>query len=716
MIKINGLYKCGGSVNCSRRAALSIFIILAVLLSVTGAHAQMNFMHQEIEQLMGSVKKAEKPGIAKSQLQRDQARKEQPRYSVADDGHLSHIGAPPSHYFPVMQVVPGKPAETAHNFLLENRDLFGAKSLRVNFKIKKSRERKGRWYERFQQTYDGIPVFAAEVIVQLNELDGVEYVLSDISRDTKALDEGVLSTDPSVSDKEAIKIVRGLIAGEYPDIVIDVTTPQLTVFDPSVLGSTGPVRIVWDMKALSEDEAYAIKIDRRILVDAHSGETVREYPLVKHELHRHIIDAENTSQDIELPLARDEDDPPTGIEDVDNAYDLAGVTYNYYFTEHERDSFNGGGHNIKVTVRYCDPDDPCPWSNASWLEWRRRIYFGEGNVFDDTFGHEFTHAVTSYESELVGENQSGAINESFSDIFGEFVDRSRSDIGGFDRPDTLWKHGEGKPWHSEDDLAGDGIPETGTDCGNLKDDDGDGFPDEGCPDSCSDGIENGIDGDTDFNDNECYLRNLEDPPSRSSWLDGQWRQMPDRMGHPDFYTGSDDDGGEHHNCGVGNKLAYLLTDGDIFNGQTVTGMGIERTADLYYEVNVNLLSSGADYFDLGDALEHAAVILGWNPQERGNLYKAQLAVEIHRRKDIYISGTSGCILPTGNMECEWVPPDIYIDGYWKGGPLHSITDALGRSRPGDRFFIKTGKYDERITFEDMIDIEVWGEGSVIIGE
>jgi subtilisin-like proprotein convertase family protein len=115
------------------------------------------------------------------------------------------------------------------------------------------------------------------------------------------------------------------------------------------------------------------------------------------------------------------------------------------------------------------------------------------------------------------------------------------------------------------------------------------------------------------------IRDMKNPPVYGD---------PDRMGSPLWYTGSGDNGGVHTNCGVNNKLCYLLTDGGTFNGHTVTGMGITKIADLYYEVQTNLLTSGADYTDLYSALTQAAINLGWTSTEKQNLEQASQAVEI----------------------------------------------------------------------------------------
>ena len=63
-----------------------------------------------------------------------------------------------------------------------------------------------------------------------------------------------------------------------------------------------------------------------------------------------------------------------------------------------------------------------------------------------------------------------------------------------------------------------------------------------------------------------------------------------------------DSGGVHTNSGINNKAAYLMVDGGSFNGKTVTAIGADKTLAIYYEVQTNLLTSGADYADLYNAL------------------------------------------------------------------------------------------------------------------
>ena len=118
----------------------------------------------------------------------------------------------------------------------------------------------------------------------------------------------------------------------------------------------------------------------------------------------------------------------TDFIDEDTNFDLtnskAGVsihwafenTYDYYLNKLGRNSYNDDGGKI---IGYAHFDDQ--WFNAQWDG--SRIEFGDGTsnnvplVSIDIVGHEFTHGVTQYTAGLIYQDESGALNESFSDIF-----------------------------------------------------------------------------------------------------------------------------------------------------------------------------------------------------------------------------------------------------------------------------------------------------------
>lgn len=95
-------------------------------------------------------------------------------------------------------------------------------------------------------------------------------------------------------------------------------------------------------------------------------------------------------------------------------------TYDYYQTRHGRNSIDGAGGNILGVVRLGSGFD-----NAFWASDLGTMFFGDAQPFAgalDVVAHELTHGVTSYTANLVYQGQSGALNEAFSDIFGEMVE------------------------------------------------------------------------------------------------------------------------------------------------------------------------------------------------------------------------------------------------------------------------------------------------------
>ena len=129
------------------------------------------------------------------------------------------------------------------------------------------------------------------------------------------------------------------------------------------------------------------------------------------------------------------------------------------------------------------------------------------------------------------------------------------------------------------------------------------------------------------------IRNLSNPRSCSE---------PDRMTSSlwDADTiGYPDNGGVHTNSGVGNKAAYLISQGGTFNGQTITGIDgadatLSKTAALYYDVIVRL-TSGSDYANLADVLEQTCADFvangnqhGFNTGDCTNVAKAVTATQL----------------------------------------------------------------------------------------
>ena len=509
---------------------------------------------------------------------------ELPRQQNTEEGFLRFVAAPPGSYFTVGSSgsKSSAPEVAAQVFVSAHIGAFARPSSRMTFETIRVSASSGQSYVKLRQTYNGIPVFGGMMTVQVDAYGGVVCVLSDVLRDTAALDNGEPSLTPSVTVTDAqaaaLKWACNAFGGTNDDY--SIVSDGRMVYDPIVAGLPGSISVVWKFTAMGGSATLNAEA---VLVDAHSGQVVFHYSLLHDALNRRIYDGKNdwffdSNGNISCngELVRSEGDPAVGIADANLAYDYFGDTYGFYSRVHGRDSIDNKGMSVVGTVRFCNPyfAYECPVQNAFWSGTTEmdpiygistnHMYFGEGFASaDDVVGHELTHGVTDYESQLIYSYQSGAINESFSDIWGEFIDLTNG--RGTDTPAVRWLMGEDLP-------ASFGV-----------------------------------------------IRNMKNPPEFGD---------PDRVGSPYYYYGPYDNGGVHWNSGVINKLAYLLTDGDSFNGRSIIGMGIDNTAKLFYEVQTNILTEASDFNDLYNALGQASVNLGLSLDTRVNIRAAAQAVEI----------------------------------------------------------------------------------------
>ena len=136
---------------------------------------------------------------------------------------------------------------------------------------------------------------------------------------------------------------------------------------------------------------------------------------------RSIHDAEQGT-DLPGPRVRGEGEPDTGDRAVTEAYDGLGATWDLWSAEYGRNSLDGKGLPLVATVHFGQDYD-----NAFWDGTQMVFGDGDGVVFLsftrslDVIGHELAHGVTQYTSGLNYRDQSGALNESISDVFGVLV-------------------------------------------------------------------------------------------------------------------------------------------------------------------------------------------------------------------------------------------------------------------------------------------------------
>ena len=220
-----------------------------------------------------------------------------------------------------------------------------------------------------------------------------------------------------------------------------------------------------------------------------------------------------------------------------------------YFREvHGRNSFNNVG-----IVALANAHEGINYVNAYWNG--SAFYFGDGNgvvanplATLDISAHEYAHAVTDYTADLMYSFESGALNESFSDIFGACVEFYHQADGRALYP--------GKSPGQADWLCGE----------------------------------------------DCWisspaLRDMRNP--RNTATVGAGNEQPSRYKGTYWYSGSGDNGGVHINSGVQNFFFYLLCEGGTGNNDgisySVTGIGVTNAAQVAYRALTVYCTPNTDY-------------------------------------------------------------------------------------------------------------------------
>jgi len=155
---------------------------------------------------------------------------------------------------------------------------------------------------------------------------------------------------------------------------------------------------------------------------------------------RAVSDAKHTMR---LPgtTVRTEGGKPSSDVAVNEAYDGTGETFDFYWEVFQRDSIDDAELPLLSTVHY-----GVDYDNAFWDGSQMIFGDGDGSVFNrftiavDVIGHELTHGVTDHLSALDYQGQSGALNESVSDVFGSLV---KQRLNGETAEEADWLIGEG---------------------------------------------------------------------------------------------------------------------------------------------------------------------------------------------------------------------------------------------------------------------------------
>ncbi|WP_310528951.1 M4 family metallopeptidase [Nocardioides sp.] len=273
------------------------------------------------------------------------------------------------------------------------------------------------WTVKYAQEFKGVPVFGAVIKANVDKQGDLTAV------DGFAAPDLALSTTPRLTatqaGQRAVLTVKAQPPGEDPSATdmtgIAAKAPTLVVYRlGSTRSETGKAVLAWQVEVTNDKNVR----DTVIVSDA-TGKPVNRWSMVHDALDRRLYEADANRN---LTLAWQEGDPllpdpaATVNADQDSMVKSTGDAYWIFKNAFGRDSYDGAGHRMNTINN--DPAIACP--NANWNG--TTTNYCDGVSSDDVVAHEWGHAYTEYTSGLIYQWQSGALNESFSDVWGETAD------------------------------------------------------------------------------------------------------------------------------------------------------------------------------------------------------------------------------------------------------------------------------------------------------
>ncbi len=447
-------------------------------------------------------------------------------------------------------------------------------------KISSKSDELGFTHDKYQQYHNGIKVeFATYTVHSKN--GKVQTMMGQYHNAKNTASKPVLSNSAALSsatDHVGAKSYAWEDAAMAKSLAYKKPKGELVIF-PAIDGITKEAKLVYKYDIYSHDPIYRADV----YVDAKSGAVLFENARIHHadtpangaslyngnvsftaDLSGGTYRLRQTAEGIETydlnngtnygsatditSSSATFSNQQTGVQ----AHYAAEQTAQYYVSNHNRDSYDGNGSVLRSYISYSSN-----YVNAFWDGSRMTYGDGDGVTYGplvtlDITGHEITHGVTEFSANLVYQRESGALNESFSDIFGELVEN-------YATGSNNWQMG------SEIGITGNGAFRSMSNPGQ-------------------------------YGDPDTY--------GGSNWTNPQ-------CGTP---TRSNDYCGVHSNSGVQNKWFYILAVGesgtnDIGDAYNVTGIGLTKAGAIAYRNLVTYLSANSTFADARTGAIQSAIDL-----------------------------------------------------------------------------------------------------------
>ncbi|WP_353719795.1 M4 family metallopeptidase [Dyadobacter sp. 676] len=430
------------------------------------------------------------------------------------------------------QVRGGDAVQKSMNFITENKVLFGLRANQDDFRLRKQEaDIYGLENVTLQQTYKGVPVYDGLMKFHYNKGLALASLNGNYISDIK------VNVSPTIAQHDAESRAVRHVNAQYKTAE-DLTTGKSTLYifqKGLVQGYNGPKLLVYQVEVRNN-----AGIREFVFVDAHSGQIVEQFTGT-HHITRKLYENSLANQ------VWTEGNAFPGTLDKWQQSEVAtsGFIYNLMKNAFGRTSYNGADATM-ITINNKTGIN-CP--NANWDGVSAN--YCSGIATDDVVAHEWAHAYTEYTSELVYAWQPGALNEAYSDIWGETVDILNGYMDEGESSAARTGCGSSDRW-----IIGEKIEAT-------------------------------------------------ESAKRDMWNPACFGQ-PGKTSDAQYWCSSDDNGGVHTNSGILNHAYALLVDGGTYNGQTINGIGLTKAAHIFWRAQSQFMTSTTDFSAQADILEAAA--------------------------------------------------------------------------------------------------------------
>ncbi|MCV2360723.1 M4 family metallopeptidase [Paucibacter sp. TC2R-5] len=273
-------------------------------------------------------------------------------------------------------------------------------------------DRLGGTHLTHKQFYKGVPVFGAELKTHFDAGHNLTAINGTFVPGIE------LNVTPTKAAKQASATALAIASAERAGKKLTAGKPELMVFrDGLAKGVVGANYLVWQVEV-----GNGVDVREFVFVDAHTGKLVERITGIHDAMNRRAYDGAGVATPgpnyPNNPFWKEGDQLPTQNTEADNMIYASEDTYKFFKNAFGRDSFDGNGATMHAVFNRGGAG-ACP--NASWNG--TLISFCPGITTDDVTAHEWAHAYTQYTHGLIYAYQSGALNEAYSDIWGETVDR-----------------------------------------------------------------------------------------------------------------------------------------------------------------------------------------------------------------------------------------------------------------------------------------------------